>query len=90
MNTNILKKCVEELKKEKFSKEYVMGMLETLIEMQTPSNYVIPVNNTVANLVEAANNMPPVITGFKDLIPKEDEKSKDAESAYLSGRIGRV
>ncbi len=30
----ILLKAIEELKKETFSKEYVLGMLETLVEMQ--------------------------------------------------------
>ncbi len=35
MNTNILKKCVDELKKDTFSKEYVLGMLETIIEMSS-------------------------------------------------------
>lgn len=38
MNTKILQKCVEELKKEIYSKEYVLGMLETVIEMQ-PTYY---------------------------------------------------
>jgi len=35
MNTNILQKCVDELKKDTFSKEYVLGMLETLIVMSS-------------------------------------------------------
>jgi len=35
MNTKILQKCVEELKKETYSKEYVLGMLETIIEMNS-------------------------------------------------------
>jgi len=34
MNTNILKKCIDELKKEKPEIQYVLGMLETLYEMQ--------------------------------------------------------
>lgn len=33
MNTQILQKCVDEMKKETFSKEYVLGMLETIIAM---------------------------------------------------------
>lgn len=32
-NNKILQKCVEELNKENFSREYVLGMLETIIEM---------------------------------------------------------
>lgn len=35
MNTTILQKCLDELNKEDFRKDYVVGMLETLIEMQT-------------------------------------------------------
>lgn len=33
MNPNILKRCVEELKKEAPNIQYVLGMLETVIEM---------------------------------------------------------
>lgn len=33
MNTNIIKKCLTELQKENFRKDYVIGMLETLYEM---------------------------------------------------------
>lgn len=33
MNQNILKKAIEELQKEQFRKDYVLGMLETLYEM---------------------------------------------------------
>ncbi len=36
MNPNILKKCINELTKEKPNIDYVRGMLETLYEMQTP------------------------------------------------------
>ncbi len=37
MNTNILNKCIEELKKEAPDLSYLRGMLETLMEMQTVS-----------------------------------------------------
>ena len=33
MNTNILQKCINELKNEKPKLEYVIGVLETLIDM---------------------------------------------------------
>lgn len=33
MNISVLKKCLEELQKESFRKDYVIGMLETLIEL---------------------------------------------------------
>jgi hypothetical protein len=54
MNKNILQKCVEELKKETFSKEYVLGMLETMIEIDSssvPSNpYSLPQNMPFGSL----------------------------------------
>ena len=34
MNTNILSKCIEELKKEKPDLSYLRGMLETLVTVQ--------------------------------------------------------
>ena len=90
MNSKILQKCVEELKKDTYSKEYVLGMLETLIEMQsTPtypvSTYVSPApDQVIADLVN------PVITGFKDLIPQENEPKRAIESDYLRGGLGKI
>lgn len=46
MNITILQKCVEELKKETFSKEYVLGMLEAIIQM-TPTQTYVP--NLITN-----------------------------------------
>lgn len=91
MNTNILKKCVEELKKKDFSKEYVMGMLETLIEMHavqtyTTAGYMAP----IPIIPEEKSNNPPVITGFKDLQQTEKNESTKTEERYLNGGIGRV
>ena len=34
MNTNILKKCIDKLKEDEPDIQYVLGMLETLYEMQ--------------------------------------------------------
>ena len=34
MNPNIIKKCIEELNKQDFRKDYVLGMLESLYESQ--------------------------------------------------------
>lgn len=44
MNTQILQKCLDELKQEKPNIEYIKGMLETLILLSNTSNPVI--NNT--------------------------------------------
>jgi hypothetical protein len=46
MNTKILQKCVEELKKETYSKEYVLGMLETIIEMNNNDKPLIYATTT--------------------------------------------
>lgn len=99
MSTKILQKCVDELRKEQFSKEFVLGMLETLIDMSgqttvTTSGYmqVVPQSFTPSIESVTTTNDPPVITGFKDLIPKEEinNEQKNAESAYLGGSIGRI
>lgn len=37
MNTNILNKCIEELKKDEPDLSYLRGMLETLMELQGSS-----------------------------------------------------
>ncbi len=34
MNSNIIKKCIDELNKDNFRKDYVLGMLESLYETQ--------------------------------------------------------
>ena len=44
MNNSIIKKCLDELQKETFRRDYVIGMLETLYDMSgqittTQSNY---------------------------------------------------
>lgn len=101
MNTKILQKCVDEMKKDTFSKEYVLGMLETLIEMQETVVLPHPFNHTGVRGEQYTTPAPdpviadlvnPVITGFKDLIPKEEinDTTKELESNYLNGRIGKV
>lgn len=63
MNTKIIQKCIEELKKDTFSKEYVLGMLETYVEMSggvsstqysigTPYIPTAPMNYTSSNVDE--------------------------------------
>lgn len=49
MNTPILKKCIEELQKESFRKDYVLGMLETLVEMQSS---IQPIGLAPGSMVE--------------------------------------
>jgi len=48
MNTSILQKCVEELKKSEPKIDYILGMLETVIEM---SGVVVTSTPVVPNTV---------------------------------------
>lgn len=48
MNTNILKKCVDELKKETPKIDYVLGMLESVIELSGQTPVVSPIHNKFA------------------------------------------
>jgi len=57
MNNKIILKCIDELKKETFSKEYVLGMLETFAEMSGVevikpfiTNNIQPVTNNVKHI----------------------------------------
>ena len=61
MNTTTLQKCVTELKKESPNIQYVLGMLETIIEMsgQTIS---IPLNNNPTGFASYATATTPNIT----------------------------
>ena len=43
MNTSVLKKCVEELKKDQPDIRYILGMLETFIELSD----IPPITNKV-------------------------------------------
>lgn len=42
MNTTILQKCVEELRQEKPKIDYILGMLETVIEMSSITQTQVP------------------------------------------------
>lgn len=51
MNINIIKKCLEELNKESFRKDYVIGMLETLYEMSNKNDLVIAPTTPTTHVV---------------------------------------
>lgn len=63
MNTNILKKCVEELKKESPKIDYVLGMLESVIELSDVSPIypytppIMPVANFSSNPIAAGSGL---------------------------------
>lgn len=69
MNTSILKKCLEELNKKDPRKDYVIGMLETLIETQgtQPPNYYPGLGVTngagIVGIIPDMNNFPVVGQG---------------------------
>lgn len=55
-NTGILQKCLDELNKETFRKDYVIGMLETLINMQDFTHQSEPLKIVLPpHLISSAN-----------------------------------
>jgi hypothetical protein len=50
MNTTILSKCVDELKKDTPNIQYVLGMLETLVTMGNPMPVYPPIYSTGQNI----------------------------------------
>jgi hypothetical protein len=80
MNTKIIQKCIEELKKETFSKEYVLGMLETFVEM-SGSNLATP---------QYTPNYNPNGTGGGILNPPyvvTNSKADETLAQYISGPV---
>ena len=76
MNTSILVKCVNELKQEKPNLQYVLGILETVIEMGSP----IPTGYQTGYSVTKPN-----ATNFT----KADE-TEEIPAAARPGPIGRI
>ena len=74
MNNNIIKKCLDELQKENFRKDYVIGMLETLSEM---SGYSVSLPTPVASYNNPTTN-----------IQKNEEES--VPDYLKAGPIGRI
>lgn len=75
---SILTKCVEELKTPTPRIDYVLGMLETLIDMQTPvvNSYYPPVAN---------------VTNAKDTQTiRADEEESDYAKVYAGGPVGQL
>ena len=74
---NTLTKCIEELKKEKPDIRYILGMLETYLELSV-GHVSIP----------TASPAPTVIRNL-DSRPEEEEKTALA-IAYETGKIGKI
>ncbi len=51
-NTGILSKCIEELKKDDFRKDYVLGMLETLVAMEPTRIFTHPKDIDVNKVID--------------------------------------
>lgn len=65
MSSNIIKKCIEELQKPEFRKDYVLGLLEALDD-QAPlsvptfaANLISPTSNYIPQPKESFDTMPP-------------------------------
>jgi hypothetical protein len=80
MNTKILQKCLDELNKEPFKIDKVIGMLETMIEMSG--------NEVKVNI----DHIRPIIS--IDSINNDTENIKTEEDAvlerYAKGAIGNI
>ncbi len=84
MNSNILKKCVDELNAKEPNISYIKGMLETLIEMSG------------ATMTAAIPWQAPASTvGYmqvSEVLPKSDEeiKQEDLARSYATGPIAEL
>ena len=81
MNTNILTKCIEQLKSDKPDLSYVRGMLETLVEMQDTSP--AKVSNPLAHAVPAPNK-PSVVADEASIL---DAQAKAAMGKVVKGQV---
>lgn len=82
MNTKILQKCIDELLKENPSKEYVVGILETVIAMNTPHEQLY--KTSPVGIQPFPQNLP-----IAQNLPSEEEGANLAAS-YLRGGIGKI
>lgn len=85
MNTKILQKCLDELNKEPFKIDKVIGMLETMIEMVNEQSQNVPFQ--YPNPIPMPNYQLPVVTSVtatNEPIPVEHSTIEDA---YLRGGI---
>lgn len=81
MNTKILQKCLEELKKETPDLSYLRGTLETLIEMAGGEVLTTP------------GNVMPYVSGLHTEVEKVDEITdvdKEYERKQLGGPIAKL
>jgi len=82
MHTSILKKCLEELEKEAPRKDYVIGMLETLISLDTGATPPIPARPVKGSIVPMPLAPAPQ--------PKEEKDEGEILDALTRARIGDI
>ena len=70
MNSNIIKKCIEELNKQDFRKDYVLGMLESLYESQGNVTHT-PIINPITTSTTIPGFKKPAIENNGDLLNAE-------------------
>lgn len=82
MNIAILKKCLEELNKKEFRQDYVIGMLETLIETQSqalPVAMSVPPQYTTPRSLSAGQPTDRLADEYSDIV-----------NSYTNGQIAPV
>lgn len=81
MNTKILQKCLDELNKEPFKIDKVIGMLETMIEMSEETK--------LKNYPLIPQDIPTQTWNpVTSIAPKSDEET--FTDKYLNGTIGQI
>jgi hypothetical protein len=85
MNTNILQKCVDELKKDTPNLSYVQGMLETVIEMTAANIPYSPVQVPYQNQYTIPTSSNVMGSGLVDLSDEEVNAQR-----YESGPLGQL
>jgi hypothetical protein len=80
MNTTTLQKCVDELKKESPDIRYILGMLETYIELNT---------QTMSTFATASSTVirPPVV---EEKVDETDPEQIRLAKLYESGQVGKI
>ena len=84
MQTNILKKCLEELNKAEPNISYLKGTLETLIEMSGNNPTVSPPITIIPNEITNLSQFPNTFCATK--VDEVDEVLKK----YETGKIGNM
>jgi len=76
MNPSIIQKCLDELQKDDFRKDYVIGLLEALVQLSgtkvAPTSYV------------------PTTSSGSSSIPAIEEPADSLAARYAGGPIGKL